>query len=213
MIGSYVLSFQVYLALPLHAAVLAPQHASALIAAMFVVSGVVAVTAQLRITRWFSHRWGSSRSLVIGMTVVALSFVPLILLPDNRFGSVAAIGALLACAAVLAIGSAAVFPFEMDTVVALSGGRLVGTHYGFYSTIVGVGILVGNVATGALMQAARDRGRGCTGVGRARRNRPALRRRAARLGPQRTPPAGRPAPGGGRRPMTETLPPQRLYLK
>lgn len=160
MIGSYVLSFQVYLALPLHAAVLAPQHASALIAATFVVSGVVAVTAQLRITRWFSHRWGSSRSLVIGMTVVALSFVPLILLPDNRFGSVAAIGALLACAAILAIGSAAVFPFEMDTVVALSGGRLVGTHYGFYSTIVGVGILAGNVATGALMQAARDRGLG-----------------------------------------------------
>lgn len=160
MIGSYVLSFQVYLALPLHAAVLAPQHTSALIAAMFVVSGVVAVTAQLRITRWFSHRWGSSRSLVIGMTVVALSFVPLILLPDNRFGSTAAIGALLACAAVLAIGSAAVFPFEMDTVVALSGGRLVGTHYGFYSTIVGVGILAGNVATGALMQAARDRGLG-----------------------------------------------------
>jgi hypothetical protein len=62
--------------------------------------------------------------------------------------------------AVLAIGSAAVFPFEMDTVVALSGGRLVGTHYGFYSTIVGIGILAGNVATGALMQAARDRGVG-----------------------------------------------------
>lgn len=158
MIGSCVLSFQVYLALPLHAAVLAPQHASALIAAMFVVSGVVAVTAQLRITRWFSHRWGSSRSLVIGMTVVGLSFAPLILLPDKRFGSVAAIAALLVCTAVLAIGSAAVFPFEMDTVVALSGGRLVGTHYGFYNTIVGVGVLAGNVATGALMQAARDRG-------------------------------------------------------
>lgn len=57
----------------------------------------------------------------------------------------------------LAIGSAAVFPFEMDTVLALSGGRLVGTHYGFYSTIVGIGILVGNVATGALVQIARDR--------------------------------------------------------
>ena len=46
----------------------------------------------------------------------------------------------------------------MDTVVALSGGRLVGTHYGFYSTIVGVGILAGNVATGALVQAARQQG-------------------------------------------------------
>jgi MFS family permease len=158
MIGSYVLSFQIYLALPLHAAHLTPQHASALIAAMFAVSGLVAVTAQLRITQWFSQRWGTSRSLVIGMTVVALSFLPLILLPDNRFGLAPAIGALLISTAVLAIGSAAVFPFEMDTVVALSGGRLVGTHYGFYSTIVGIGILVGNVATGALVQAALDRG-------------------------------------------------------
>lgn len=154
MTGSYVLTFQVYLALPLHAANLAPQHASVLIAAMFAVSGVVAVTAQLRITRWFSSRWGTSRSLVIGMTVVALSFVPLILLPDNRFGDAAAIAALLVSTAVLALGSAAVFPFEMDTVVALAGGRLVGTHYGFYSTIVGIGILAGNVAIGALVQVA-----------------------------------------------------------
>ncbi len=154
MIGSYVLSFQVYLALPLHAAILAPHHQSALIAAMFVVSGVVAVAAQLRITRWFSARWSTSRCLVIGMTVVALSFTPLILVPDTRFGAPVGIAALLLSTAVLAIGSAAVFPFEMDTVVALSGGRLVGTHYGFYSTIVGVGILAGNVATGALVQAA-----------------------------------------------------------
>ncbi len=160
MIGCYLLSFQVYLALPLHAAEIAPHHASTLIAAVFAVSGVVAVVAQLRITRWFSSRWGSGRSLVIGMTVVALSFLPLILLPDNRFSAGVAIGALLVSAAVLAIGSAAVFPFEMDTVVGLSGGRLVGTHYGFYSTIVGVGILVGNVAVGALIEAANARGAG-----------------------------------------------------
>lgn len=160
MIGCYLLSFQVYLALPLHAAEIAPHHASTLIAAVFAVSGIVAVVAQLRITRWFSSRWGSGRSLVIGMTVVALSFLPLILLPNNRFGAGVAIGALLVSAAVLAIGSAAVFPFEMDTVVGLSGGRLVGTHYGFYSTIVGVGILVGNIAVGALIETANARGAG-----------------------------------------------------
>ena len=171
MTGSYVLSFQVYLALPLHAADLAPQHQALLIAALFVVSGVVAVAAQLRVTRWFSSRWGTSRSLVIGMTVVALSFTPLILLPDTRFGTPAGIAALLLSTAVLAIGSAAVFPFEMDTVVGLSGGRLVGTHYGFYSTIVGVGILAGNVAVGALVQAASKHGAGAlvwgalTGIG------------------------------------------------
>jgi hypothetical protein len=43
-----------------------------------------------------------------------------------------------------------VFTFEMDTVVSLADNRLVGTHYGFYNTIIGIGIgiLAGNLATG-----------------------------------------------------------------
>jgi len=159
MIGSYVLSFQVYLALPLHAAALAPQHESLLVAAVFVVSGLVAVGGQLRITRWFAARWGAGRSLMIGMLILSASFVPLMVVPHSgRFGVVLAVVALLMAAGLLAVGSAAVFPFEMDTVVSLAGNRLVATHYGFYNTIVGVGILAGNLATGALLQAARDAG-------------------------------------------------------
>ena len=49
----------------------------------------------------------------------------------------------------LAVGSAAVFPFEMDTVVSLADNRLTGTHYGFYNAIVGAGLLVGNLAIGS----------------------------------------------------------------
>lgn len=159
MIGSYVLSFQVYLAMPLQARYLFPQNDSVVTAMIFVVSGVVAVLGQMRITRWFGRRWGSGRSLAIGMLILALSFLPLIVLPDDeRAGRVAAATALLIATAVLAVGSAAVFPFEMDTVVSLAGNRIVGTHYGFYNTIVGVGILVGNLATGSLMQLARDVG-------------------------------------------------------
>jgi hypothetical protein len=37
-------------------------------------------------------------------------------------------------------------------------GRAGGTHYGFYNNIVGVGILVGNLATGSIMGAARQVG-------------------------------------------------------
>lgn len=160
MIGSYVLSFQVYLAMPLQARYLFPQNDSVVTAMIFVVSGVVAVLGQMRTTRWFARRWGSGRSLAIGMLILALSFLPLIVLPDDqRAGRVAAATALLIAAAVLAVGSAAVFPFEMDTVVSLAGNRLVGTHYGFYNTIVGVGILVGNLATGSLMQLTREAGR------------------------------------------------------
>ncbi|MFC4376158.1 MFS transporter [Nocardia halotolerans] len=159
MIGSYVLSFQVYLALPLQAEFIAGAQAQALVSALFVVSGVVAVAGQLRITAWLRARWGPGRSLVAGMAVLAASFVPLIVVSGpSPFGTVPAIAALLITTALLAIGTAAVFPFEMDTVVTLSGDRLVATHYGFYNTVVGVGILIGNLATGAVVGAARDAG-------------------------------------------------------
>ncbi|MFE3259229.1 MFS transporter [Nocardia sp. NPDC059229] len=155
MIGSYVLSFQVYLALPLQAEYLAGERAQTVTSALFVISGLVAVAGQLRITAWFRKRWGTGRGLVVGVALLAAAFVPLAVLPAPRpFGAPAAIGALLLAAAVLAVGTAAVFPFEMDTVVSRSGNRLVATHYGFYNTVVGIGILVGNLATGALLGAA-----------------------------------------------------------
>lgn len=161
MIGSYVLSFQVYLALPLQASILSPRHRSLLVAAIFVCSALVTVAGQLRITHWFAARWGAGRSLSVGLTILAAAFVPLALVPDSqRFGTVAAVAALLASAIMLAIGSAAVFPFEMDTVMRLAGGRLLATHYGFYNTIIGVGILLGNLATGAIMGEVRRAGIG-----------------------------------------------------
>jgi len=46
----------------------------------------------------------------------------------------------------------------MDTVVRLAGERLVATHYGFYNTIVGVGILLGNLFTGTVFDLARSAG-------------------------------------------------------
>ncbi|MFC8042819.1 MFS transporter [Nocardia sp. NPDC057353] len=159
MIGSYVLSFQVYLALALQAEVLAGARAQLLISMLFVVSGVIAVAGQLRITAWFKARWGSSRALVAGMAIMTGAFVPLALIPaPGPLGAPAAIAALLISAAILAVGTAAVFPFEMDTVVGLARDRLVATHYGFYNTIVGVGILAGNLGTGAVFGAARAAG-------------------------------------------------------
>ncbi|MCV7282195.1 MFS transporter [Mycolicibacterium flavescens] len=160
MIGSYVLSFQVYLALPLQAKELMPDAEAPVVAGVFVISGLIAVAGQLKITQWFTKRWGPGHSLVIGVLILASSFIPMAALPDGRrAGEIAALVALFTGAAVLAVGSAAVFPFEMDTVVSLAGGRLVGTHYGFYNTIVGIGILAGNLGTGTLMQKATEAGR------------------------------------------------------
>ncbi|MGO4616097.1 MFS transporter [Nocardia sp. 2YAB30] len=159
MIGSSVLAFQVYLALPMQATrIVGASSATVLMTALFVVSGVIAIAGQLRITRWFGQRWGRARSLALGMAVLAAAFVPLLLVPGTTFGVWPAVGALLLTAAVLGVGTAAVFPFEMDTVVALSGNRLVATHYGLYNTIVGIGVLLGNLGIGTLLDATRAAG-------------------------------------------------------
>ncbi|MCX2756694.1 MFS transporter [Gordonia sp. 4N] len=160
MASSYVLSFQVYLALPLHADRIAdnPTLATSIVTAMFVVTGLVAIAGQLRITAWFGNRWGSTGSLSVGMTLMGAAFLPLVASAATHQRNLALnIAALLLTAALLAAATAAVFPFEMDTVVGLARGTLVATHYGLYNTIVGIGILLGNAATGWLFSAATTR--------------------------------------------------------
>ena len=161
MIGSYVLTFQVYLALPFQAALLTSDKKSetVLVTSIFVVSGLVAIAGQVRLTGWLSARFGPSRSLVLGMLVIAAAFVPLMLLPTAASaGQLPAIAALLLTAALLAVGTIATFPFEMDTVVRLARNRLVATHYGLYNTIVGVGILAGNLLTGSIFGYTQQHG-------------------------------------------------------
>ncbi|MFJ8667744.1 MFS transporter [Streptomyces sp. NPDC093600] len=137
MTGSYVLSFQVYLALPLAA------DSTGVTTALFVVSALVALAGQLRITAWCKRRLTRERCLVLGLGLMGAAF----LLPVAARGVVG----LLLCAAVLALANAILYPYEMDTVVALSGGRWVATHYGLYNTVCGVGITLGNLGTGALL--------------------------------------------------------------
>ncbi|MDN5750095.1 MAG: MFS transporter [Pseudonocardia sp.] len=167
MTGSYVLSFQVYLALPLQARLVAPTDlgATSVVAAVFAVSGLVTILGQLRVTTWCRARWGPGRSISGGLVVLAAAFLPLaaaeVAVPVlGGAGAATAVGvsALLLAAAVLALGTAVVFPFEMDTIVALSGDRLVATHYGLYNTVCGVGILLGNLGTGWVLGAARSAG-------------------------------------------------------
>lgn len=166
MIGSYVLSFQVYLALPLHARLVARSEfgATAAVAAVFAVSALVTIFGQLRITGWCRSRWGAGRSMTAGLALLGAAFLPLLgaellpVAPDSMAATTVGIAALVVAAAVLALGTAVVFPFEMDTISSLSGGRLVATHYGMYNTICGVGILLGNLGTGWALGLARDSG-------------------------------------------------------
>ncbi|WP_030991582.1 MFS transporter [Streptomyces sp. NRRL S-1813] len=148
MIGSYVLAFQVYLALPLAADEALGANGTKVTSGLFVVSAVVAVAGQLRLTGWAKRRWSPHEALFRGLAAMGLAFVPLALAqPGARAMTLVS---LVTAVVLLAVGSAVVYPFEMDTVVALSGGRLIATHYGLYNTVSGLGITLGNLATGAL---------------------------------------------------------------
>ncbi|MDX8053691.1 MFS transporter [Lentzea sp. BCCO 10_0798] len=159
MAGSYVLSFQVYLALPLEARRLAGSDAegTALVAGLFAVSGILTIASQLRITSWCRERWGRDRSLAVGLVLMSAAFVPPVLTAASPSGLGAlAYVPLVLSASLLALATAVVFPFEMDIIVSLSGEKLVATHYGLYNTIVGVGILVGNLSTGVALDLSRS---------------------------------------------------------
>ncbi|KUO16240.1 MFS transporter [Streptomyces dysideae] len=148
MIGSYVLTFQVYLALPLAATDALGSRGTWATSGLFVLSAAVAVIGQLRLTSWAKQRWNPAQALVRGLAAMGLAFLPLALTPPDATAAV--LTALAAAVALLAAGSAVVYPFEMDTVVTLSGNHLVATHYGLYNTVSGLGITLGNLATGAL---------------------------------------------------------------
>ncbi|WP_420036167.1 MFS transporter [Streptomyces sp. cg28] len=148
MTGSYVLTFQVYLALPLAAGQALGSRGTWATSGLFVVSAAVAVAGQLRLTGWAKRRWDPAQALVRGLAAMGLAFLPLALTPPGARAGV--LLALVAAVTLLAAGGAVVYPFEMDTVVSLSGNRLVATHYGLYNTVSGLGITLGNLATGAL---------------------------------------------------------------
>ncbi|MFE3789203.1 MDR family MFS transporter [Streptomyces goshikiensis] len=162
MAGSYVLAFQVYLALPLRARDLFDERAGLVTGAVFAVSALAAVAGQLKLTAWAKARMDGPRAIVWGLTIMGAAFVPLMPGPYAQargvLHTVLGTAALAACAALLAWGSALLYPFEMDTIVRLSGERLIATHYGAYNTASGIAIAVGNLGVGALFDTARTAG-------------------------------------------------------
>ncbi|WNV77685.1 MFS transporter [Geodermatophilus sp. DSM 44513] len=163
MTGSYVLSFQVYLALPLEVRRLGGDGGVSTIGVglLFAASGLVTIVGQTRVTAWCRRRLSAPAAVRVGLVVMGTAFVPLLAatavpVPEGATGrAVLAVAPALAAAVLLAVGTMVAFPFEMDTIVALAGGRWVATHYGLYNTVVGVGITVGNLVTGAVLDAAR----------------------------------------------------------
>ncbi|MEU3829007.1 MFS transporter [Streptomyces sp. NPDC029080] len=170
MSGSYVLAFQVYLALPLHARELFGPRTGAVTGAVFAASALAALAGQLKLTAWAQRTLSGPQAVACGLAVMGAAFLALL---PRAHGALAAVAALTVCAVLLAWGGALLYPFEMDTVVRLSGGRLVATYYGAYNTASGVAVSLGNLAVGALFDtgvrwlpwaALAATGLGCAGL-------------------------------------------------
>lgn len=166
MAGSYVLTFQIYLAFPLETRRLLPSDTAGAVGVgtLFALSGLMAVVGQTRVTAWCRRRWAPGSCLVVGLALMGLAFVGPMLTaladakPVTSVAGLTALLPLLSAVGLLTLGMMITFPFEMDTIVSLARDRLVATHYGLYSTICGVGIVAGNLGTGSALDVARRHG-------------------------------------------------------
>jgi MFS family permease len=151
MIGSYVLNFQVYLALPLLLQENAASVAAVSTTALFAVSGIATLVGQVRITQWCKEHLDRRQSLVGGMCLLAAAFLPPAVVLWLAAVPAAVVTAAVLSALLLSLGTMVVYPFEMDAIVDLAGERNVGTYYGLYNTMAGLGITAGNLAVGAAL--------------------------------------------------------------
>ncbi|RRO17083.1 MFS transporter [Saccharopolyspora rhizosphaerae] len=152
---------QLYLTIPLEA-----QRVSGLywaIAVVFVISTVIGVFGQLRITNWCRARWSSGRSAAIGLACMGLSFVPLVvcgpLLPTREIGAGAPGSVVLVMlpvvvtTALFTVGQAITNPFAMELLPIVGSERLAGTYYGFYYLVSSLVAAAVSWLVGALLDA------------------------------------------------------------
>lgn len=142
---------QLYLTVPLEVKRISGMNES--VAAVFVVSTLIGVFAQVRITQWCRQRWTSARSIAIGLTCMGGSFIPVMLtspfLSTRDPGELGWAGVIAVCLPMLVttviftIGMAITNPFTMELLPVVGSERLAGTYYGFYylvSSLVAAGV-------------------------------------------------------------------------
>ncbi|MEV0756767.1 MFS transporter [Streptosporangium sp. NPDC050280] len=158
MIGSYVLNFQIYLGLPLE--IRRATGGELGITLVFAVSAVMTLAGQARLTTWATRRWRPPQAIAWGLVLMGLAFVPLALaapwagtavVPSGGAALMLTLVPVLGTTVLLSLATMIIYPFEMATVATFGGRDMVGTYYGLYSTLAGVGIAVGNLLTGSAL--------------------------------------------------------------
>ncbi|WP_091737487.1 MFS transporter [Phenylobacterium immobile] len=130
------------------------------VTALFVVSALVTMALQSRVTRWCRSRLRGGQALAIGMALTALGWAPIMIsapLMETVHGATPLLKALwlmspvLLGAVVMALGGVLAQPFTMELMPLVGSERLVGTYYGYYSLIAGLAAAGGSAAIGATL--------------------------------------------------------------
>lgn len=148
MFASYALVFQITFGLPLEVRHVSGGQAG--MTALFMISAVLGLAGQVRLIAWCEKRWTPGQAMVRGLIVMGVSFVPL-MAPPLHGGPVVRLIPILACAAILTVGTMMVFPFEMATIANLADGRVIGTYYSVNNLLSGFGIVFGNLVSAAAL--------------------------------------------------------------
>ncbi|MFN8532604.1 MAG: MFS transporter [Dehalococcoidia bacterium] len=163
MLGFFTLFNQIYIGLPLEVRRLT--GGDQLVGAIFVVSSLITIFGQIRVTNFVQARWGEARPLPWGILLMGLAFAPPLLgalvfpVGDSGFlADLAAVAPILLATAILTGGLLIVRPFQMALIPALAGDRLLGTYTGVFWMWSGIGATIGNTISGLAFDAQRTSG-------------------------------------------------------
>ncbi|MFE5241094.1 MULTISPECIES: MFS transporter [unclassified Streptomyces] len=142
----YLVSYnQLYLALPVE--VERATGSQGALGALFALSSLLVVVAQLPLTRWSARRIAPRTALVAGLAVVAAGFAAVPLAPGGPAGLLP--GAVLVV--LLTLGQMLLVPATRGLVPDLVDDRRLGLATGALSSVSGLAVLVGSAATGTLL--------------------------------------------------------------
>ncbi|MCP3769156.1 MULTISPECIES: MFS transporter [unclassified Streptomyces] len=163
MVGMFTLENQLYLLLPDGARRATGWDGAA---GLVLVLGTLAGLAfQLRITRALGRRGDRARWIAVGLGLMALAFLPPVLVtgpgtggggPDGTADAVLRALPVLAGALLLHLGVMVAQPFVMELIPGFGRPQLTGTYFGIFYVVSGVAAALGNAVVGRAMDAGRD---------------------------------------------------------
>jgi MFS family permease len=161
MVAYLTLYNQLYLSLPLEVRRLTGDDSATGI--LFTMGALLSILAQVHITAYVKARWRPLQAITLGLVLMAAAFIPMLaagpFLPLDASHTETVYTCLIKAlnlspailsVVLLSLGAMTLQPFVLSLIPLLGSNRLLGTYFGFYYLVQGVGVIVGNLAIGVV---------------------------------------------------------------